>query len=114
MNKIYRLRFRAVDKYIFNAIKTGQKKVETRAATPRYQKVKVGDTLLCVCGQQSIYKKIIKVKIFRSITALLKKYHLADINPRLKSVGELRKMYASFPNYKGKIKKYGLIALELR
>lgn len=109
----YQLRFRTVDKDIFEAIKNGRKNVETRAATARYKNIKKGDALTLVCGKDKFQKIIKTVKTFKTIRALLKKYKPSEINPNLKSAKELEEMYNSFPGYREKIKKSGLIALEL-
>lgn len=111
-NKI-QLRFRAVNRDIFEAIRSGRKKIETRAATARYRNIKAGDALRFVCGKDSFEKGAKKVQIFKSISLLLRKYQSQDINPFVKSDVELQKMYYSYPNYREKIKQFGIIAIEL-
>ena len=108
------LRFRAVNRNIFEAIKSGKKKIETRAATPKYSQIKTSNNLIFVCGKERFSKNVKKVKKFKSIMALCKTYKPQDINPKTKTIEELEKMYHSFPGYKEKIKKYGLMALELK
>lgn len=110
----YSLRFRAVDKDIFLDIKSGKKTVETRAATERYKNIKVGDTLVLICGKEKFEKEIKKAKIFKSVKSLVATYPIRKIMPRISSKKELEAAYYSYPNYKEKIKKYGLIALELK
>ncbi|MFH0852519.1 MAG: ASCH domain-containing protein [bacterium] len=112
-NKIAILKFRAVNKDIFEAIRDGRKKIETRAGTEKYRDIKAGDTLVLVCGKKNFEKKVKRVQTFRSIAAMLKRYKVKDIDPRLKTKEELEKIYHSFPNYREKIKKYGLIAFGL-
>jgi len=107
------LRFRTVNKDIFLDIKKGRKTVETRAATERYQNIKAGDTLVLVCGKEKIEKKIKKVKLFKTIATLLNAYSLKRIMPNLNSAKEWRKELYTYPDYKEKIKKFGLVALEL-
>lgn len=113
-NKILKLKIRSQDKYIFDAIKNGRKKTETRAATEKYRKAAVGDTIEFVCGKNRFKKRIESVEIFRTINELLKKYKPRQINPAVKTAMELRKMYHSFPNYKEKIRRYGLVAWQLK
>jgi|SRR3989338_7112100 len=113
MSKKYTLRFRAVNKDIFDAIKSGKKTVETRAATVKYRNIKAGDSLVLICGTQRFEKKIKKATIFKSIPAMLKKYKVKQIMPSLSTQQELEAAYYSYPGYKEKIKKFGLIALEL-
>ncbi len=108
------LRFRAGDKDIWQAIKNGKKKVETRAGTVKYQKVAVGDELEFVCVGQKLIKKITKVEHFKSVEALCKKYRPSQINPNAKTEAELIKMYSKFSGYTEKIKKYGLLAWTLK
>jgi len=109
-NKSVRLRFREVNRDIFDAIRDGRKKVETRAATVRYQKAKKGDRVILVCGKDIFEKHIAGVYIFKSIDDLLQKYKVREINPNVETEEELRKLYYSFPGYREKIKKHGLVA----
>jgi len=108
------LRFRKVNRDIFEAIKNGRKPVETRAATKRYRNIKAGDVILFVCGENSFKKRVKKARIFRTIDAMLKKYKVKDLNPTVTTAHELKAGYYSFPKYREKIKKYGLVAFELK
>ena len=110
----YILKFRAVNKDIFLDIKSGKKTVETRAATERYKNMKAGDTVVLVCGKERFEKVIKKAKVFKSIKSLIKSYPIKKIMPNLSTEEELEKAYYSYPSYKEKIKKNGLIALELK
>jgi len=107
------LRFRKINKDIFDAIKSGKKKVETRAATTRYLKIHAGDIVTFICGEKRFSKKITRVKIFKTIQSMLKQYKPKAINPKAKTPKDLLEIYYSFPGYKEKIKKYGIVALEL-
>ena len=110
----YTLKFRAVNKGIFLDIKSGKKSVETRAASERYKNIKAGDIVVLVCGKERFSKKVKKARIFKSIKALLKTYPLKKIMPKLTTEKEWRRELYSYPGYKDKIKRYGLIALELK
>lgn len=112
-NKKYTLRFRAVDKDTFEAIKNGKKKIETRAGSPKYFDIKAGDTLVFVCGKSRFSRKIKKVRKFKSIEALHKIYKPLTINHKTRTIADSKKVYYSYPRYQEKIKKYGLIAMEL-
>jgi len=68
---------------------------------------------MLVCGKDAFTKTVKRAEVFSSIGALLKKYKVKDINPACATERELRDMYYSFPDYKEKIEKHGLIALEL-
>lgn len=113
MSKIISVRCREVDRSTFLAIKKGTKSVETRAATERYRDIKAGDILRFKCGADVFECRVRRAAIFKTITALVKKYGVRPLNPQCKSEKDLRAMYASFPGYSDKIKRYGLIALEL-
>ena len=74
-NKKAVLRFRAVNRDVFDMIRSGAKKVETRAAT--------------------------------------RKYATIHIMPFLHTERELRGAYYSYPNYRQKIKEFGIMAWEM-
>lgn len=111
--KVLRLNFRAADRDIFEAIRLGKKKIETRAGTEKYKDMKAGDKIVFVCRYKKFEKEIKKVERFKTIRALIKNYKPIEISPFCKTESELRGMYYSFPDYQDKIKKYGLIALTL-
>lgn len=112
--KTHLLRMRAENRDIFEAIESGKKKLETRAGTDKYIKIRAGDMLKFVCGKNSFMRNVTKVKRYKTITAILKDYMPQEINPNTKTKDETIDMYYSFPNYREKIKKHGLIALELK
>lgn len=112
--KTHLLRMRAENKDIFEAVKSGKKKLETRAATDRYRKIKKGDVLKFSCGKETFERSVSDVKLFKTIKSILKEYKPHEINPKNKTESEVIDMYYSFPKYKEKIKKFGLIALELK
>ncbi len=107
------LRFRAVDQKSFLEIKNGLKVVETRAATPKYRAIKKGDVLVIVCGASRLEKKVKRVRIFKSISAMVKAIPFRKIMPSVKSLGEMRRVYYRYPGYRGKLKKHGVIAFEI-
>jgi len=111
--KRYTVRVRQQDKDIFLQIKNGQKTVETRAATIKHKNIKKGDILIFVCGNDKIEKEILKASLFKSISQMLKYYKIKQIMPSVKTKQEMEKVYYSFSGYQEKIKKHGLIALEL-
>lgn len=112
-NKKIVLKFRVINRNIFEAIKNGRKKIETRVATKKYRNIKAGDTIILVCGNKRIKKKVKKIELFKSITAILKKYKPAAINPKIHTADEAKTMWYSFPGYKEKIKKCGLVVMLL-
>lgn len=110
----YTLKFRKINRGIFLDIKLGKKTVETRAATKKYHDIKAGDMLVLSCGQDKFEIKVKRAKIFRSIKSLIKSYPIKMIMPHISTEKALRNAYYSYPDYKEKIKKFGLIALELK
>lgn len=104
------LRFRRTNKPTFDAIKTGRKTVETRAATRKYQNINVGDILVLACGNYKFEKRIKKIQKFKTIHALLVTIRLHKVNPLVSTLKEAEKVYDSYPDYKEKIKKFGIIA----
>lgn len=111
--KTWTLRFRVKDRKSFDDVKRGLKWVETRAATDKYRAIKAGDRLRFVCVAAKLERRIRRVTLFSSIPAMLKIYALTDVMPNIESVAEIRKVYWSYPGYREKIKKYGIIAFEL-
>jgi len=112
--KKFTLKFNSKNRNIFLAIKSGAKKLETRAASEKYQDIQKGDSIIFVCGGSRFSKEVKKVSKFKSIPSILKKYKPGDINPGHTTAKQTTDLYHSFPSYKEKIKKFGLIALELK
>lgn len=112
--KHHTFRFRAVNRNIFDAIQNGEKKIETRAATPKYRRIQEGDTVILVCGASHLTRTVKTVRIFKSVRALTRVHKPHSINPSCQTVKELEAMYFTFPNYREKLKKYGIAAFELR
>ena len=109
----YVLRFRVVNKDVYLNIKSGNKKIETRAATEKYKNIRKGDLLVLVCGKEKFEKVVKKARTFKTISSMIKVYPPNKIMPSISSVKELKKIYYSYPRYREKIKKFGLVALEL-
>lgn len=114
MAKHHTLRFNLEHRGTFNSIRTGKKRVETRAATIRYKNIESRDRITFVCGAVRFSRTVSKASFFRTPAALLKKYAPQDIRPGVTSKKEMIAIWHSFPNYKEKIAKYGLVALELQ
>lgn len=111
--KMHQLKFRRENRDIFEAIRTGAKKVETRACDEKFRDITVGDMVTLACEDDAFTKTVKGVEMFTTIETLLEKYSPKDINPACATEKDICEMYHSFPGYKEKIKKYGLIALEL-
>jgi len=109
----YVLRIREGDKIFFDVLKSGEKTIETRAATSKYRKIKKGDTLRFTCGDEFLEKRVNKVTLFKDIDSLIKKLDLKRIMPQVSSIKEAKEIWRSFRNYEEEIKKYGIVAFEL-
>lgn len=107
-----RLVFNAVNKDIFEMLRDGSKRVETRAATIKYKKLCTGESITFVCQGETFEKTVLRVNYFPSIGSLLEQYKPEDINPKLYTKEEIIKMYHSFPGYKEKIEQFGIVAIE--
>lgn len=107
------IRFRTVDKHIFEDIRRGKKKIETRAASERYKKVVSGDTLIFRCGDKKLERKVKEVKFFKTPAGLFGHFSFKLIRPDLKTEKEAIEAYNSFPGYREKIKKFGIVAFKL-
>lgn len=108
------LKIREVDKIVFDSIKNKEKTIETRANTEKYQKIKKGDILIFTCGNEKIEKEVKLIKYFKSINQMVKMIDFKKIMPFVNSIEEMKNVYYSFPKYKEKIKKFGLVAFYLK
>jgi len=111
--KRYALLIREVDRSFFDVLGRGLKTIETRAATDKYRRIKNGDILVFVCGKDRLEKRVKKVSYFQTIDELVKVFNFKKIIPSVSSVEEMKEVYYSFSGYRGKIEKFGLVALEL-
>lgn len=109
----YILHFTDKDEDLFVQAKNCLRKIEVRAATYKYKGIKSGDIIVFKCQGKYFVKKVKKAGKFKSLAALLKKYDIEDIMPDAKSLKDVEKRFHSFPGYRERIKKYGLIAIEL-
>jgi ASC-1-like (ASCH) protein len=107
-----RLSIRRGDRHIFDAIASGDKRIETRAATKRYNNLQPGEVITFSCGGDVIQKTVARVKKYDSIESMLKEIKPQDILPGA-STKDVEAMYHSFSGYRDKISRYGLVALEL-
>lgn len=107
------LRFRKINLKTFEQIKKGIKKIETRAAGPKYEHIKSGEILVFSCGGKKFEKKIKNLTKFRSLKGLFKKYPIEYIMPDCKNFKEAVEVYYKYPGYKERIRKYGILAFEL-
>ncbi len=110
----HNLKIRQIDRVVFDAIKNGQKFIETRAVANKYRKIQEGDILVFVCGDEKLEKSVEKVDIYKSIDDVVKVIDFKSVMPFVDSIDEMKKVYFSFPDYKEKIEKFGIIAFKLK
>lgn len=108
------IEFHDVNRPLFEAIRTGTKRVETRAATEKYTAVRAGDEVLFVCGGETCLKTVVTAKRFRTVDELLGVYPPSAIAPWLSSVEDVRALYQTFPGYAAKLERHGVVAFELQ
>lgn len=112
--KRHRLVLRASDQEIFDQIKSGEKSIETRAATTRYAKIQAGDELEFVCGQDKVIKAILAVVRYDTVESIFQSADWSRVMPGVDSLDEAKRIYYSYPGYEDKIDRHGLIALYLQ
>ena len=66
--------------------------------------------MVITCGKQRVEKIVKRVRIFKSVDALVKAVPYRKINPSARSIAEVKKIYAGYPGYTEKLKKFGVIA----
>ncbi len=108
------LKIRRADKVFFEAIKKGRKTIDTRASTDKHRRIEEGDVLVFVCGNDKLEKKVEKVEYYKTIEEMTKAIDFKKIMPFVDSIEEMKKVYFSFPGYREKIDKLGLVVFRLK
>ena len=106
------LRFRKVDEERFEEVRNGLKVIETRAATKKYENLKVGDVVVFVCGNDRFERRVKKKYNFSSVDEMVGKVPFKKVMPSVNSIEEMKKVYSSYPRYDEKIKQCGLVGFE--
>ena len=103
----------------------GRKKIETRACSPNeekdYGQIEKGDLLIFYpldnFSLRIEHDKISfiagEIRKYSSVEEMLKHENLKDILPDSNSLEDALKVYYSFPRYKERIAKYGIVAIDL-
>lgn len=114
-----RLNFRELD--TFNQIKSGAKTVETRALNPdepeRYfGNIKKGDKLeLKSVDTGEVLVRLVKdARSYEKFQDYLNTEDFKKIFCRAITKAEVRDIHFSFPGYKERLEKYGIVAFELK
>ncbi|MFH0830461.1 MAG: hypothetical protein V1895_00130 [Parcubacteria group bacterium] len=113
MSATHTLLFRPIDRQTFDLIKSGAKTIESRAGLPAYEKIKTGDTIEFRCQDETFSKRVTRVYKFTFVEAMLKEIPLSAIAPAAKSKQEFIERICSFPGYRERIAKSGLLAWKL-
>jgi len=87
--------------------------VETRAATDKFRRIRKGDTLVFVCGNEELEKKADTVEIYPAIDKMAQAVGVKPVMPFADSLAEMKRVYHSFPNYREKIRENGLVVVWL-
>jgi ASC-1-like (ASCH) protein len=111
--KTFNPSFAAADKKNFEALRLGQKTVETRAATKKYREVMPGDTFVATCNGQKIEMQVKSVKTYPSIDLMFEEIPLALVMPDVKTVEEARRAYYGYQGYEEKLAEHGVIAFHI-
>ena len=112
MNRV--LRIREEDRAIFAALVDGSKRIETRAASPKYRDLKEGDTLIFSCGADRLETTIARAYRWPSIVAMFGDIAYTDVFPDAVSVDDAASRWDAFPGDAEKIRAYGLVGWEMR
>lgn len=105
--------FREIDRDRFEEVRSGIKKVETRAGKEKYLSVAVGDVVTFTCGADSFTKKVTKRYHWAGIEEMLAEIPLKDIMPDLDTLEQVKARYASYPDYVDHIPKFGILGFML-
>ena len=109
---------------LYDALLQGRKTVDTRAPFPAnpqkdYSRIREGDVLIFHAVDNN-YNRMPELKYmvsyataYPSIEKMLEKESLNDIFPDVGSVEKAVKIWHSFPAYRERIKRYGIIAIGL-
>ncbi|MDB5266443.1 MAG: hypothetical protein JWN89_258 [Parcubacteria group bacterium] len=112
--KTWTLRFRAKDKKNFEEVRSGLKEYETRAGTIKYRPIEVGDELVFVCDRDRFSKMIVQKYSWPDVDTMVKEIPFKKIMPSVSSLEEMKKAYASYPDYNEKIREFGLLGFKLK
>ncbi len=110
---------------IFDAVKSGQKTIETRpinlAVKRNYSQVKVGDVLVMVSlkTKEKLEKVVTFAHVYKSVAEMVKEEPVGKIIPGVKTPEELMVIFEELKkkwgrSYANKLEKYGIVAIGFR
>lgn len=113
MPTVHTLPFLPKHRKTFELVRSGEKKIETRAGSELYFKIQPGDSIKFICEDESFVRTVSKVTHFKSLERLLQEYHPNEIHPGIDSRDQLIEKYYYYPGYRERIAKFGVLVFEL-
>lgn len=106
---------------IFQAVKNGDKTIETRPATAKYRAIQKGDELILLSLEtgEKITKMVGWIHYYQTVEEMAKKEEVDQIVPGVKTAEELVEVFEAFKSkwgeeYASKLKQYGIVAIGLK
>ena len=109
----HKLIFLPENRATFEAIQSGKKTIETRAGSPAYNLIRVGDVVEFSCGNDTFEKRVTSVQHYATLEELFAVYAPIEMNPAWTTYEEARVAYAVFPGYESRLKQYGVLVFKL-
>ncbi len=111
--KSHTIHFREQDKNNFDALQSGEKIIESRAATGKFVSIEVGDELVFECAGETFSKTVKKRYHWGTVEQMVADVPLKRVIPWVDTLQEAKAVYASFPGYEEKIKEFGILGFEV-
>jgi ASC-1-like (ASCH) protein len=102
-----------LDEKWFNLIKSGDKSVELRVFDGERADYKLGDTLVFKCKNKEIQSIISGLIYYQSFEEALSEENYLRAIPDAASLEDALSVYHSYPNFKERAAKYGVVAIRL-
>lgn len=113
MAKVHKLPFLESHRQTFELIRDGRKRLETRAGSEEYLRIRPADSIEFSCGEDTTKRKVVRIEKFPSLESLLARYEPAELNPAWGSREEAMESFLSFPGYEKRIQDFGLLVFEI-
>lgn len=108
----YELLFEEKDRARFEEVRSGSKRIETRAMDERYRSIVADDEIVFVCGDDRFTKRVNKVYLWPTVEAMLAEVPIEIVMPGLLTVQEVYDRFSSYPSYFERIEKGGILGFE--
>ena len=103
--------FHPDQKYLFDLLKSGEKKVEVRAGGKGYETICVSDILLLTCISEKFPLTVQSVKKVEGFESLFDLIPFQEILPTASKEEDVIRLFESFPDYRERIKAHGFVCL---